>query len=135
MIQRVEKVLSNKRSAEYVKNLATNTVPKQTYLYQRYIEDSIARANASTNKRNASEPATGKSGAGDHHESSAALLRRVHREASNLDIEFAEIDEVRAMDEASPLLALKGGKERHNSVYLGEDQRLNANLQQVVLEM
>ena len=62
------------------------------------------------------------------------MLRRVHREASNLDIEFAEIDEVRAMDEASPLLALKG-KERHNSVYLGEDQRLNANLQQVVLEM
>ena len=64
------------------------------------------------------------------------MLRRVHREASNLDIEFAEIDEVRAMDEASPLLAVsKGGKERHNSVYLGEDQRLNANLQQVVLEM
>ena len=65
------------------------------------------------------------------------MLRRVHREASNLDIEFAEIDEVRAGDEASPLLALGkgGGKERHMSVYLGEDQRLNANLQQAVLEM
>ena len=62
------------------------------------------------------------------------MLRRVHREASNLDIDFAEIGEVGATDEASPLYT-KGAKDRHRSVYLGEDQRLNANLQAAVLEM
>ena len=36
---------------------------------------------------------------------SAALLRQVHREASNLDIDFADINEVKAMEEASPLFA------------------------------
>ena len=57
----------------------------------------------------------------------------MHREASNLDIEFAEIDEGDTLDEASPLLGKE--KSRHHSVHLGEDQRLNANLQAAVLEM
>ena len=42
-IERIEKLIKNKKSAEYVKNLATNTIPKQTYLYQRFIEDSIGK--------------------------------------------------------------------------------------------
>ena len=46
MLERVDKVLKNRRSAEYVKNLAQNTNPKQTYLYQRYIEESLARTAA-----------------------------------------------------------------------------------------
>lgn len=43
VVKRIEKVLKSKRSAEYVKGLAQNTVPKQTYLYQRFIEDSLAK--------------------------------------------------------------------------------------------
>ena len=42
-MKRVERILQSKRSAEYVKNLATATPMKQTYLYQRYIEESQAR--------------------------------------------------------------------------------------------
>lgn len=33
VVKRIEKVLSSKKSAEYVKTLVHNTVPKQTYLY------------------------------------------------------------------------------------------------------
>ena len=32
-------MLKNKRSANYVKSMSLNTVPKQTYLYQRFMKD------------------------------------------------------------------------------------------------
>ena len=47
---------------------------------------------------------------------SAALLRQVHREASNLDIEFADIGEARdALEEASPLPSGFVASSQHNN--------------------
>ena len=38
-VKKIEEVLKNKKSANYVKSLSMNTVPKQTYLYQRFMKD------------------------------------------------------------------------------------------------
>lgn len=35
--------MANKKSAEYVKTMVNNTVPKQRYLYQRFAEEGAAR--------------------------------------------------------------------------------------------
>mmetsp|Transcript_12005 Transcript_12005/g.15353 ORF Transcript_12005/g.15353 Transcript_12005/m.15353 type:complete len:155 (+) Transcript_12005:17-481(+) len=43
VVKKIETVLANKRSADYVKTLVNNTVPKQQYLYQRFAEEGAAR--------------------------------------------------------------------------------------------
>ena len=47
-IKKIEAVLKNKQSANYVKSLAQNTVPREDRLYQRFItfEDPVGRKNA-----------------------------------------------------------------------------------------
>ena len=43
MVKKIEMLLANKKSADYVKSLVNNTVPKQRYLYQRFAEDGAVR--------------------------------------------------------------------------------------------
>ena len=43
IVKKIESVMANKKSAEYVKTMVNNTVPKQRYLYQRFAEEGAAR--------------------------------------------------------------------------------------------
>ena len=90
-IERIEKLIKNKKSAEYVKNLATNTIPKQTYLYQRFIEDSIGKMPNTKKKTEQDQVST------------ANLLNKMNQHQSNLDMEFIEINEANMREEESPL--------------------------------
>ena len=100
MVKKIEMVLANKRSAEYVKSLANNTVPKQRYLYQRFAEDGAIRQLNSPQKK------------ADllNVKSSKSMINVLEAEDSvdkiknNLDIEFEKIDETHYMDELSPEL-------------------------------
>ena len=43
IVKKIESLMANKKSAEYVKTMVNNTVPKQRYLYQRFAEEGAAR--------------------------------------------------------------------------------------------
>lgn len=88
-------VLANKKSADYVKSLANNTVPKQLYLYQRRAEEAAMRLLSSPMCK------------GDLVQKSSANTLIEHDDSfekinNNLDIEFEKIDEARQMEELSP---------------------------------
>ena len=42
-MKKIESLMANKKSADYVKTMVNNTVPKQRYLYQRFAEEGAAR--------------------------------------------------------------------------------------------
>lgn len=43
VVKKIEMLLANKKSADYVKGLSSSTVPKQRYLYQRFAEEGAMR--------------------------------------------------------------------------------------------
>ena len=50
----------------------------------------------------------------DYENQTSAFIRRVQKEASNLDIDFTEIDEAQMNDELSPLPNRRKPSDRHS---------------------
>ena len=127
MVQRVTRILQNKRSADYVQSLANNTAPRQVYLYQRYIEQA---------RREHGGPDTPLKSRGDsisvpdYDSQTANLIKKVQKESSNLDIEFTDIEEGNTTEEVSPNQA-SIDKRRH-TMHVGNDFQANANLKKAV---
>ena len=82
--------------------MANNTVPKQTYLYQRYMDDFCAKYGPTPSPmRMRRENSDTRSP--EVQEAARNIMKRVQKESSNLDIEFSDVDEAQQMDECSPM--------------------------------
>lgn len=120
-MQKVTRLLQNKRNADYVKSLANNVAPRQVYLYQRYIEEAIERTTPGKTRESISQP--------DFDSQTANLIKQVQMESSNLDIEFTEIGEGDTTDEVSP----SHEKRRHTTNAL--QPGTNAALKRAILAL